>query len=225
MNTPRIAVVAASDNVTEMLKTILLARENEWWVEIRADYLPAVSSSAIATLAQAARGVNSIFTLRPLKYGGKFKGDKLEWIKLFKFALAKNFTFYDWDLQAVADFTEIFEENKERLILSQHDFTGTPTLSELQRIYAEMRIKQPAIIKFATMVNTEKDLQVLQQILTADPEQRKIIIGMGALGRISRIIYPLLGSFVTFAATAAGASAPGQIQAVELQKIFNEILK
>ena len=46
---------------------------------------------------------------------------------------------------------------------------------------------------------------------------------MGAVGRMTRILGPLLGSYLTYAATPWGESASGQIQIEELKKVYNTL--
>jgi len=49
-----------------------------------------------------------------------------------------------------------------------------------------------------------------------------IAVSMGEYGKISRILGPLLGSYLTFAAPAKGReAAPGQLTVEELHTVFD----
>ncbi len=84
-------------------------------------------------------------------------------------------------------------------IASYHNFTQTPNLQTLKTLVLKAKGMGADIVKIATQVNTQTDLQTLA-ILTANyADQNLIIIGMGELGKISRIALPALGSLLTFA--------------------------
>ena len=55
---------------------------------------------------------------------------------------------------------------------------------------------------------------------------KKVVIGMGEMGRITRIMAPYLGAEFTFASpTHGGETAPGQLnygQLKDLYKVINE---
>ncbi|MCK5552587.1 MAG: type I 3-dehydroquinate dehydratase, partial [Deltaproteobacteria bacterium] len=79
------------------------------------------------------------------------------------------------------------------------------------------------IVKIVTYANTMEDnLRVLGLI----PHTRRtggeiIAFCMGELGRISRIMAPLLGSYFSYASLERGAeSAPGQLTIEEIKGVF-----
>jgi 3-dehydroquinate dehydratase-1 len=50
-----------------------------------------------------------------------------------------------------------------------------------------------------------------------------IVLGMGHLGKLSRVISPLLGAYLTFASLNT-PTAPGQLSLQELQIKYNTLL-
>ncbi len=113
-----------------------------------------------------------------------------------------------------------------KLILSWHDFGGTPSEQILKKKFRDMRAIGADIIKIVTYARKEEDnLRILSLVPYARRQGQEIIaFCMGAAGRSSRIMTAALGSFLTFAALERGVeSAPGQMTVDEMKKIW-EIL-
>jgi shikimate dehydrogenase/3-dehydroquinate dehydratase type I len=108
------------------------------------------------------------------------------------------------------------------IIISYHNFELTPAPSLLQKIFRQCRKFNPAVIKIVTMAQTPDDnLTALGLIPYAQKHKQKIIaLCMGETGRVSRVMAPHLGGFLTFAALETGAqSAPGQLTVQEMREI------
>jgi 3-dehydroquinate dehydratase type I len=69
----------------------------------------------------------------------------------------------------------------------------------------------------------EDNLRLLSLIPRAKARGREIIaFCMGPAGKWSRVVAPLMGSFLTFAPlTKKGASAPGQLTVNEVKRLWN----
>jgi len=108
------------------------------------------------------------------------------------------------------------------LILSYHDFEGTPSSDRLRALIAESKQLGADVTKLACMVREKTDIARLLGLLT--PSERLVVFGMGELGSISRIISPLVGSEWTYLSVRPGLeTAPGQISvdvAERMQKIL-----
>jgi shikimate dehydrogenase len=81
-----------------------------------------------------------------------------------------------------------------------------------------------AVVKIVTFAKSAEDnLKVLGMIPYAQKHSQKIIaMCMGAEGRISRVVAPFLGAYLSFAALAPGAqSAPGQLTVRQMRQINN----
>ena len=124
---------------------------------------------------------------------------------------------------------------KTRLILSTHHVTRTPELDELRLTYREMLAHQPAIYKFATLAQTRDDTyrltHYLTELLTHDLESSSqapqvIMVAMGERFSLSRVLFPLLGSYLTFAAPQQDqdqTSALGQRSAQDYRDLFKTL--
>lgn len=113
-------------------------------------------------------------------------------------------------------------------IFSKHFFDPEQSSKLLQqgmaRILDEAFAYGADIAKLAIWINNIEDLlKLLQQTFTYHklyPERKILLIGMGEVGRSSRLIGGIFGSCATFAANASGetqeiklSSAPGQLPA------------
>jgi len=113
-----------------------------------------------------------------------------------------------------------------KIILSWHDFAGTPETPRLEAVMNEMLAAAADVLKVVTMARQPEDnLRVLSLIPRARAQGREIIaFCMGPLGKWSRVVAPLLGSYLTFAPfTKKGASAPGQLTVNELKRAWKAI--
>ncbi len=112
-----------------------------------------------------------------------------------------------------------------RVIISSHDFEKTPPAEVLQSTIRRSFSEGADYVKIACMVNAPQDNATLLGLLS-NPEwqQRLIVVGMGPLGRFSRIMGPLLGSPFTFASSGEGTeTAPGQPTRKELLEIWKSM--
>lgn len=112
------------------------------------------------------------------------------------------------------------------VILSSHDFEGTPERDEIISRLCRMQDLGADITKIAVMPRSSQDVVTL---LSAALEMKEnladrpmIAISMGKQGVISRIAAEYFGSAITFA-SVTGASAPGQTDAAELKAILSMI--
>lgn len=106
-----------------------------------------------------------------------------------------------------------------KLILSHHDFKGTPLKDDLVFLYSRMAKQNPDIVKVAVTPNSRDDvLHLMNATVAADKQIDMSIISMsmGDLGKITRVAGNLFGSVATFASVVE-SSAPGQISADHLR--------
>jgi 3-dehydroquinate dehydratase-1 len=109
-----------------------------------------------------------------------------------------------------------------RVITSYHDFVKTPVMRELEQVLNWCLESSPDIAKIACQVNSIEDNARLLSIYSFN--KNVISIGMGELGKITRVAAVLLGAPFTYAAIDAGRkTAPGQIDLVTLKKIVSMI--
>jgi len=109
------------------------------------------------------------------------------------------------------------------LILSYHDFRGTPDVEALYARFSEAQALGGDVAKVAVMPRCEEDVLTL---LAATIRARKtldlplISISMGAWGALTRMFGWVFGSSVTFA-VGQGVSAPGQLPIEDLNAVLD----
>lgn len=114
-------------------------------------------------------------------------------------------------LKAVVNFAK---RARKRVIISHHDFVSTPGDKKLKKTVESARSSGGDIVKIAAMVNSRDDLRRLAGLLTG--EEGLIVIGMGPLGRPSRVFFPMLGSLVAYCPVTK-STAPGQLSLREMR--------
>lgn len=105
----------------------------------------------------------------------------------------------------------------KKVIISYHNYEETPATEILENILDSMRDRGADIVKIATFIKSKEDLARLL-LLTEDWKRLPIItIGMGEIGRLSRIIAPIFGSCLTYGYINK-PQAPGQMKVSTLKR-------
>jgi 3-dehydroquinate dehydratase type I len=200
------------------------AARRGFWTEIRLDYL---EQPDLRRLFRTLPG-KVIVTNRRREEGGRWQGPEAERRRLLEEALGFGVHFLDVELATDAGWRRelLARRHKTGLILSWHDFSGTPVNSVLEDILAEMLAADADIIKMVTWAAFPEDnLRVLSLIPRALAAHREIIaFCMGPLGKWSRVAAPFLGSFLSYAPfRASKGSAPGQIPVNDFRRIWRSL--
>ncbi|ABR55724.1 type I 3-dehydroquinate dehydratase [Methanococcus aeolicus] len=217
-----ICIPVIDKNINDALKSAEEALKVADIVEFRADLLESVDKQDIEKMAK----YPSIITIRADWEGGEYTGDNNKRIELYKTAIENNVKFIDIELKEEKN-KELVEfrnkiGSKTKIIVSYHDFEKTPSKQDLMEI-VEKELKIGDIAKFATMAQNKNDLLKIFAVISIY-EGKIIGIGMGEVGKLTRIIGVELGSILTFASMEGRSSAPGQVDVVKLKKIW-ELLK
>ncbi len=109
------------------------------------------------------------------------------------------------------------------VIISYHNFDHTPSREQLKIIVSQSFDMGASVAKVACMVQKPEDNASLLSVY--EPGKRIVSVGMGELGKISRIAALFMGAEFTFAsASDEFPTAPGQISYTKLRTIV-ELLK
>lgn len=189
--------------------------------ELRLDYL---TQPDLPRLLQARPGP-VIVTNRPRLEGGQWPGTEADRQRFLEEALELGVEYLDVELRTEARWRDrlLARRGPTRIIVSWHDFQETPELPALQAILAAQQQAGADIAKVVTLARTPADnLRVLALIPQAQAQGQDIIaFCMGPRGKFSRVVAPLLGSYLTFATLAPGReSAPGQLTVPEVETIW-----
>jgi len=185
-------------------------------VEVRLDLLGTGDNHWLEH-AQAieAHGVPVIATLRLANEGGQWTRPDVERLPIFETALthlaAVDIEFRSPLLEKVSAFAA---NHQKALIISYHDFERTPPVADLRQVIRKAA-NYGTVVKIATLTQTETDLATLRELFTEQCSASVCLLGMGALGPVSRKLLPQLGSCLTYGYLDAPV-APGQVAASEL---------
>lgn len=194
-------------------------------VEWRADYY--YNQSVFGLIRRICPDQELLFTVRSWEEGGLFQGSDRELEDMVMTAsLEGRAELVDLELLGFynrnREMLEILKKTGTRVILSFHDFHGTPSGERIRNLFRSMKEAKADIGKIAVMPVAEKDVETLAEsarLAVKELDLEIIAISMGELGRPTRRDLSLTGSTMTFGALGAG-SAPGQVEAVELAKIL-----
>jgi 3-dehydroquinate dehydratase-1 len=161
-----------------------------------------------------------IATCRP----GKIRD--AERMEMLRIAIESGSTYIDIEYEAPAgyknDLIEFAHLHQCDVIISYHNYDRTPELEELENIVHNCYAQGADLAKIATHVNVNRDNSKILSLYKAPG--RLVAIGMGDLGRISRIVAPFLGAEFTYASlNDSDTTAPGQISYVRLAQFILEI--
>ena len=195
-------------------------------VEIRLDCLEKYTGAE--SLREIAKPL--MVTCMPLSEGGKFSGTEEERIGLL-FETVQYADYVSLELSTKKGLQEriIYEARTRdtKVIATYHDYKKTPKIKEITEILKKEKMTGADIAKVAFQANDYKDVMNLMNVLLENEIGIPIIaVSMGEYGKISRILGPLLGSYLTFASPAKGReAAPGQLTVEELHTVFDMLKK
>jgi len=191
-------------------------------VELRLDYLHTFSN------LEKIKNINKpkIITCMPEWEGGLFKAEEDERIDILlealNFCSSLDYVSIEFKTEKILldKIIESAKKKKIKVIISNHNFQETPKKEEILNIL-ELEEKAGAdIAKVAFMPKNYSDvLTVLSVLVDNDLKIPVIAISIGKLGKISRVIGLLMGSYLTFASVEKGReSAVGQMGVDEVRE-------
>ena len=218
-----LCTVVEGETLPALLKNIEKVLKSSEIIEIRADFVKGIKVEDVKKITSKIK-VDSIFTCRHVKEGGKFAGSTKQQIAILMAAFDAGFTYVDVACDNPL-LSELSSKEEKKLLISYHNFKGTPASIELLAVLERMREYSPAVMKIASMVNSPKDLFTLFEILKQKKDKEKlIVIGMGDAGKLTRIMFPMMGSFLIYV-TESTKFVQGIMTRKELETIYKIISK
>lgn len=180
------------------------------YIEVRLDYLGEPEVPSI----QPNQGTDFIATCRPVREGGRYRGEEGDRLNLLHKAAHSGFSWVDLE-HDVQESPQL--PSSTRVIRSYHCFESF--LEDLPSRLQSMRHAGGDVMKLAVTVSTTEQLVTLLQWMESTLEATpSVILGMGDLGQPSRLLGGFLGNSWTYVAEDEGSEvAPGQptLQAAE----------
>ena len=122
----------------------------------------------------------------------------------------------------LTDIITLAKKHSCKIILSYHNFELTPSNQVLREIIYSYDF--PEIIKIACNTKTKEDVARILSLYQLKMSNKLICIGMGEIGRISRITSVKLGAPFTFTYPDGGRStAKGQYSFTRLNNLFKQL--
>ena len=222
-----VCVSIACENETEAVD---IARQSEVYADIIEIRLDSLSNPGIEPFV---RGLSKplLFTNRPEWEGGLFKGSEAARVGLLLKAIQNDCALVDLELKTAdelrAELLDVLLKHPQTgLIISWHDFSGTPSSDELGDILQQQIESGAHVGKIVTMANDYSDvLRVLNlQAIATENNFPLIAFCMGPIGMISRLATLKLGGFMTYAAPDGGdETAPGQMPVSLIREMLERL--
>ncbi|RYM06484.1 type I 3-dehydroquinate dehydratase [Sporolactobacillus sp. THM7-7] len=227
---PKIAApVVAKDIESLQRETAALKEKPVDLVEWRADFFEKIDDRN--EIIRAAKEIRRLlvdkpllFTFRTAKEGGQREIEREDYIQLnTNLIKSGQVDFVDVELfsgdETVSGLVETAHKNGVRVIISNHDFDGTPSTDTMVFRFKKMQELGADLTKIAVMPKSSTDvvtlLKVTDLMKTSVADRPFITMSMSGRGVVSRLTGELFGSAVTFG-SAGQASAPGQIEVEKL---------
>lgn len=124
-------------------------------------------------------------------------------------------------LSGLKDVATCAQTNGIGIIASFHDFEKTPNASRLRDVIRRAKDSGASVVKIATRTNSPKDVSRLLDLWNATPLPLAIM-GMGALGMSSRLLFANCGSVLNYG-WLHSPNVSGQWSATELRTLITKI--
>lgn len=196
-------------------------------IEVRADALEGCTPDRVKELlgqVSQASEKDMILTVRPESEGGAFKGSEAVRKTILEAGL-HDACYVDLELEmpGLQDMVEKARDAGAAVIVSHHDFQGTPDKEEMIALLRREHDAGADIGKLAVKANGMRDVLMLLEVTLTASQQRKVCtISMGEHGKLGRVAAPLFGSALTYGYVSR-PTAPGQLSVKEIKQTL-EIL-
>jgi 3-dehydroquinate dehydratase I len=218
---PRVAVPFADAATAAELRA--LAQQGLDVAEVRVDHFARIDAASVLARLDVFAGVPLLATIRSAAEGGGWQGSEAERLALFR-ALLPRVDAVDVEIasEIAGDVIRAARDGGKLAIASFHDFAKTPGAAALPDVVARGRALGADVVKVATAVAHRDDLRALARLLVEIDDIGLIAIGMGDAAVATRVLFPALGSLLTYA-HAGNATAPGQIPLAEMQQLLQRL--
>jgi 3-dehydroquinate dehydratase type I len=193
-------------------------------VEVRLDRLS--NYHGLSKLAGAVE-IPVVATNRPVSQKGSFARSESGRLSLLMDAVEGGADYVDIESSTnnLDQVIETFRKTSAKIILSHHDHSRTPKLSELKLTLAKLQKSKSDIYKIVTTARSPEDnLTILSLLKTSSKTNPLVSFAMGKPGVWSRLLAPFYGAHFTYASLERGLeTAPGQPSISELRHIYQMI--
>ncbi|MBI5283354.1 MAG: shikimate dehydrogenase [Candidatus Solibacter usitatus] len=198
------------------------ADAGERFLEFRLDYLPK-PEDGLAVIREFLRlypDAHILATCRRHQNHGRFNGSIDEEFRILAAAVDAGAQAVDVEIESAESPVARLDllENRAQIIVSYHNFDGTPAMDPIMR----RMLKVPAAAyKIVTTARKPSDNYRILSLAKAYPKVPLILLAMSETGFPSRVLCTIMGGFITYAApSAAEGTAAGQVSARTLRHLY-----
>ncbi len=213
-------VTVAEDTPGALSRTLARALRGSELAELRLDFLRPADVPRALELAAGRLG-QTVCTLRPRHEGGKFAGTEAERASILKLVAEYGPHLLDVEFETLkkdAHLAKYLKRTGTDVLVSWHDFAGTPDVGVLRRRLAGMS-KLSGHAKIVTMARGATDSSCVLSLYAGQCKTSLVAFAMGEYGRMSRVLCLYLGSPFTYVSLGRPV-APGQFSLAEMKKII-----
>jgi 3-dehydroquinate dehydratase I len=214
---PKIPVMICTSIGNVDFETVLEKSKAEELIELRLDLIDLTKEQIKSICSQKAK---TIVTCRP----GKLNDE--ERLAKIKQAILAGASLVDTEWDASDDFIDElvpFARGHDcRVIVSFHDPDKTPVKRELEQIVKECSMSGADIVKIVCKVNSKEDNARILSLYSLG--KNIIALGLGSLGKITRVAAPLIGAEFTYASLGKGLeTADGQMSKSAMERTYKAL--
>ena len=191
-------------------------------LELRVDTWPQEAATGVAFAKTCP--VPVLVTARCSEEGGQNNLSAAERDRLTRLFLPKA-ALLDVEIASMQDLSGLVADAKSggtQVVASYHDFAGTPPLESLKAKRDAALAAGADLVKFATTLRRSADIATLAALLEEPGHPALSVMGMGPLGRVSRLLFAQLGSVLNYGYLDR-ATVPGQWPAARLRELIREL--
>ncbi|MGH9667363.1 MAG: shikimate dehydrogenase [Bryobacteraceae bacterium] len=198
------------------------ADAGERFFEFRLDYLsqPEQGVKAIRRFLDQQPECTILATCRRHQNQGRFNGSIEEQIRILSAAIDAGARAVDIEIESAENAGPGLDALRGRawLILSYHNFSGTPSMETVLR---RMQKIPADAYKIVTTARKPLDNYRVLSLAKAHPKTPVILLAMGEIGFPTRVLSPAMGGLFSYAApNAAEGTASGQVSARMLRNMY-----
>ena len=194
---PRIAIAIADREDNKLIKSLFIDI-----LEIRVDQFKNTDPTYVKNIIKKRKkiGVPLILTVRSKKEGGQKDVSNELRLNIFKESIPL-VDAVDIELKSpvLSEVVRNARKNKKIVIVSWHNFKMTPNDKILKDILNKAKRSGAHLVKVAAKANKVEDLNRLMRFTIENKSKNIITISLGEIGSISRLVFPGLGSLITYA--------------------------
>ena len=220
---PKICIALGLNTVEKLMEHARSEVESgEKFLEFRLDYLPNPMDgvNALPRFLEKNPECTVLATCRRHQNHGKFDGSIGEQIRILEAAVDAGAEAVDVEIESAENAIEKLEtlRSTSKLVLSYHNFEGTPAL---EPIFKRMSKIAAYAYKIVTMARKPSDAHKMLALAKAHPREKLVVLAMGEPGFSTRVLAPSFGGLYTYAApNAAEGTANGQVSARMLRHLY-----